>query len=228
MKHSVSFLQNALSPTSPTQVLELERFATHVVLSVDKAMFWPEQATLFVADLHIGKSATFRSLGVPVPGGTTQNTLQRLSALIDLFSAQRVVILGDFLHASQAHQPNVIEAVSNWRDAYSSVELILVRGNHDHKAGDPAASLGINVVDEPYRIGPFAACHIPCLVEGALVLAGHVHPCIRLSGRGKDKVRLPCFWKNGETLVLPAFGAFTGGYVIEPEEGDSVWPVVQS
>ncbi len=113
------------------------------------------------------------------------------------------------------------------------IELTLVRGNHDDRAGDPPASLGIRVVDEPLPLGPFALCHHPQAIAGAYVLAGHWHPCISVSGRAFERLRLPCFWFGDDsgalpqqaTGVLPAFGSFTGMHRIEPRAGDRIFPV---
>jgi uncharacterized protein len=109
----------------------------------------------------------------------------------------------------------------------------LVRGNHDDRAGDPPASLGFTVVDEPLPLGPFALCHHPRPVDDAYVLAGHWHPCISVSGRAFERLRLPCFWLGDDTGqlprqavgILPAFGVFTGMHRIEPRAGDRIFPI---
>ena len=97
--------------------------------------------------------------------------------------------------------------------------MTLVRGNHDSRAGDPPASLRIEVVDEPYLLGPFALRHHPQLHATHFVLAGHVHPVCRLSGRGRDSLRMPCFVAAAGQVVLPAFGEFTGGWMVGAEVG---------
>ena len=182
-----------------------------VELLAEKALWWPAERTLFIADLHLGKAASFRALGQPVPSGTTQDNLDRLSALIDHHGAARIVFLGDFLHAAAAQQASVLNPVRHWRARHCGVALVLVRGNHDSHAGDPPADLQIAVVDEPWPLGPFAACHHPQKLEGRLVLAGHLHPTVTLNGPARDRQRLPAFWRSEGLLVLPAFGAFTGG-----------------
>lgn len=182
-----------------------------VALLAEKALWWPAERTLFIADLHLGKAASFRALGQPVPSGTTQDNLDRLSALIDHHAAARLVFLGDFLHAAAAQQTGVLNPVRLWRARHAAVACLLVRGNHDSHAGDPPADLQISVVDEPHRIGPFAACHHPQQVPGAFGLAGHLHPAVTLTGPARDRQRLPAFWRSEGLLVLPAFGAFTGG-----------------
>ena len=205
-----------------------------LLLLPDRAVYWPAARTLFVADLHLGKAATYRSLGQPVPGGSTLENLLRLDRLIAPCEPLHLVFLGDFLHAAQARTAALLEAVAQWRMRWPRLRCTLVRGNHDHRAGDPPASLGIDVVDEPHFMGRFAACHHPQAVGGQVVLAGHLHPTIRLHGRGRDSVRLPCFVRTGdEQLLLPAFGEFTGGWRVEREPGrrfyavgaDKVWAV---
>ena len=186
-----------------------------VELLPERALWWPAAQTLFVADLHLGKAASFRALGQPVPAGTTQDNLQRLSRLIEGHGARRLVFLGDFLHAAPALRPQQIEPVQAWRDAHAGLDCVLVRGNHDRHAGDPPASLGISTVDEPWRPdgGPLAACHHPQRLPGLTVLAGHWHPAVSLRGPARDRERLPCFCQTEGLLVLPAFGAFTGASV---------------
>ena len=190
-----------------------------VDLLPERALWWPARGLLFLADLHIGKAATYRALGQPVPGGTTQENLARLDTLIARHAPSGIVFLGDFLHAAQARTPQVLAALDAWRARHVGLALTLVRGNHDSRAGDPPAALGIEVVDEPHRIGPFACCHHPQTHPGLFVLAGHVHPVCGLSGPGRDRMRLPCFVQDGEQAILPAFGEFTGGWHVPPGGG---------
>lgn len=191
----------------------------------ERAVWWPARRTLFIADLHLGKAATFRHGGQPVPAGTTRANLDRLSALLRTHAAESLVVLGDFVHAPEALTASVLAALATWRAAFPTLQVTLVRGNHDRRAGDPPASLGLAVVDEPWPLGPLAACHHPQAVPRALALAGHVHPVVRLHGRGRDRLRLPCFLLDAHQLLLPAFGEFTGGWEIERKEGRQVFVV---
>jgi DNA ligase-associated metallophosphoesterase len=163
-----------------------------------------------VADFHLGKAHSFRRLGVPVPGGTTEANLTRLGALVDRCNAAEVVFLGDFLHSARARSGPGIPAFGAWRSARSSLRLTLVRGNHDQRAGDPPAELGITVVDEPHPRGPWALCHHPAPRAGQAVVAGHLHPGAVVGGAGFDRLCLPAFHRCDGVLVLPAFGEFTG------------------
>jgi DNA ligase-associated metallophosphoesterase len=196
-----------------------------LTLLPEKAAFLAASRTLLVADAHIGKAVSFRALGVPVPRGTTSETLDLLSSLVATWHARRVVFLGDFLHSERAHAPATLGRVARWRRAHASLELILVRGNHDSRAGDPPAYLDMRVVDEPFALDGFALCHHPRPRRGAYVLAGHLHPCVSLGGRGFDHLRLPCFWLGDDVGVLPAFGAFTGMHPIAAGVDDRVFPI---
>lgn len=193
-----------------------------MLLLPQKAMYWPRRKMLIVADIHFGKAASFRALGVPVPRGTTSENLAALDTLLALHVAEEIVFLGDFLHAKAGHASATLAAMLAWRARHPSLRLTLVRGNHDRHAGDPAAALAMQVVDEPYLLAPFALCHHPDAVAPAYVLAGHVHP-VYVLGAGRDRLRLPCFVVGAGRALLPSFGAFTGGYLITRQDGDSVF-----
>jgi len=196
-----------------------------VVLLPSGAAFLPGERTLLVADAHFGKALSFRRLGVPVPEATTGQTLATLTDAIATTGALRIVFLGDFLHAARSQADSLLDTLREWRRDHAALALTLVRGNHDDRAGDPPADLGIEVVDEPLPSGPFALQHHPDPRPGAYVLAGHWHPCARLRGRGHERLRLPCFWLAAGVGILPAFGAFTGMHPIARGEGDRVFVI---
>jgi uncharacterized protein len=202
--------------------LQVELGGAQWELLADGAAFWCERRWLVIADAHFGKAATFRARGVPVPHGTTTTTLDRLDRLIDALDPAALVILGDFLHAREAHAPGTLAALVAWRERRANLDIVLVEGNHDRSAGRPPTDLKIEVVTEPWHVDSLAFCHYPQFVSGAAALAGHLHPAIRLYGRADDSVRMPCFWLREGLAVLPAFGAFTGGARFEREPGDRV------
>jgi DNA ligase-associated metallophosphoesterase len=194
-------------------------------LRAERAVYWPRARTLFVADPHFGKDASFRALGVRVPEGATGDALARLDALVTRLSPERVVFLGDFLHAREGRSAETFDALARWRSTHAEVAMQIVRGNHDRHAGDPPAEVGITCVDGPVLEPPFALAHHPRAVPGSYVLAGHLHPCAVLVGPGRQRERLPCFWFGRDVAVLPAFGEFTGCAEVEPADGDRVWVV---
>lgn len=187
-----------------------------------RALYWPSEGWLVVADVHVGKAATFRARGVPVPRGTTLANLARLSALIAITRPRRLVFLGDLLHAREANAAETIGQFARWRRQHHGLAMTLVEGNHDRHAGALPAELQIEVGAEPWRIGAAALCHHPQRIAGAGVIAGHLHPCVRLYGAANDRLRLPCFWQRDGLLTLPAFGEFTGAAPIVRERGDRV------
>jgi DNA ligase-associated metallophosphoesterase len=174
-----------------------------------------------------GKAVSFR-FGVPVPGGTTAETLGALASLAARLEVRRIVVLSDLLHSARSLAPATIGALARWRKAHAALDLTLVRGNHDRRAGDPPRDLGIEVVDEPYRLDGFALCHHPRRRDGAYVLGGHLHPCVKLVGPAHDRLRLPCFWFSDAVGVLPAFGAFTGMHPIRPAPGERVFAIADA
>ena len=189
-----------------------------------RAALWRQPRWLVVADAHFGKAATFRARGVPVPGGTTQASLARLTALIEANAPQRLVFLGDLLPAREAHG-QTMRQFACWRERHAQLPMTLVEGNHDRHAGAPPPELQIDVVDEPWTVQGVAFCHHPQRLAGSAVVAGHLHPCVRLHGAANDSVRLPCFWQRTGLLTLPAFGEFTGGAPIAREAADRVLAV---
>jgi uncharacterized protein len=185
-------------------------------LLVERAAWHAPSRTLWVADVHLGKAATYRALGQPAPTGTTRENLNRLTALVEARQATRLVFLGDLFHARQSYAA-VSDMFLTWRARHRDLAIVLVRGNHDLRAGDPAPEMHIEMASEPYASGKIEGRHVPleeseALREsGATVLAGHIHPTIRLRGPGRDSMRFPCFALQGRQVILPAFGEFTGG-----------------
>jgi len=209
-------------------VQELELGGAVLRLLPQRAAWLPQVQTLLVADAHIGKAHAFRRLGVPVPSGTTADGLQRLNDLLLCTGAQRIVFLGDLLHAARGRHPATLAAVAQWRAQWPALQLLLVRGNHDRHAGDPPASWRVDCADEPCTLPGLprlALAHHPNAVAGAYVLAGHVHPGVVLGGRAHQRLRLPCFHFGAQVGLLPAFGAFTGLHVLRPQPGERVFAI---
>lgn len=202
-----------------TDVVTITLGTMPLQLRPDRTAHAPETGALFVADLHWGKAAAFRARGVPVPRGSTDDTLDRLSRALADTRARHLVILGDLWHDRAGRSAALDAALATWRDRHAAVAMMLVRGNHDRRAGDPAESLGIACVDEPWSLDGVALHHHPPTADGPW-LAGHVHPAARLTGAGRQSLVVPCFHQRDAGVVLPAFGAFTGRGVIDPRRGD--------
>lgn len=216
-------------------------FADELLLLLsEKAIAWPRAKALIVADLHLGKAASFRAGGVPVPEGGTHADLFRLAALIDAHRCEHLIILGDLLHARSGCTKQTLGALALWRNQHADLHVTLIRGNHDLNAGDPPAELGFEVLSEPAPYtGPRASnrtsslrfAHDPAIVASGvekkpLTLCGHLHPAVSLThASGLAAMRAPCFWFSQNRAVLPAFGSFTGTAKIRPAQGDRVFAV---
>lgn len=177
----------------------------------ERALWIPELSTLCVADIHLGKEAAFRAAGIPVPDGTCRD-LKRLSNLIHRSGCDRLVILGDMVHSAQGLTPTVIEQTLSWRNRHPTVEMMLVLGNHDRKAGAIPTDWGIQSIERGH-CGPIELTHEPLESPSAPTLSGHLHPKFRLK-TGSDSATLPCFVQRDSLWILPAFGSFIDGHAV--------------
>ena len=126
----------------------------------DRAVFWPKEKTLYIADTHFGKAATFRKVGIPVSEHTTAEDCLRLSQLIESTAVEKLIILGDFLHARAGRAQPVRNQLFDWRDQHKQLSIVLIRGNHDQQSGDPWPELISNVcrIQPKLRVGTFDTC----------------------------------------------------------------------
>lgn len=193
----------------------------------ERVVYWPAQRSLFVADFHLGKAASFRKAGIPLPSGTTADNVARLDRALDRTGADRIVFLGDFLHSKAGRTPRTFEGFAAWRASRASVALTMVRGNHDRKAGDPPTEWDMHCIEEGEQLGPFVLNHEPGPTRRGYALSGHIHPAVRMHAAGEKSLRLPCFWFGARYGVLPAFGAFTGSAEVLPRRGDQVFVIAE-
>ena len=158
-------------------VLEIEVAGVRLALLAQRAACWSTSG-LLVADAHIGKAVSFRRLGVPVPRGTTTQTLQRLSEAIAHRRAPRGLPRRPAAFGPRPCPGHAAGAGAVAR-RHAAVELLLVRGNHDDHAGDPPAAWACGVTSR--CAGRPGAVPSPAAAAGAYVLAGHLHPCVVLA-----------------------------------------------
>lgn len=169
------------------------------------ALYWPEESLLVVADLHLEKGSSFARRGQLLPPYDTTETLSRLARLIAHYAPRRVIALGDNFHDGggparlSANDRESLSALQRGRD------WIWIAGNHDP---DPAQGIG-GTFAARLSIGPLIFRHEPSC-DAAGEIAGHLHPVARIAQRGRAVSRR-CFASDGSSLVMPAFGAYTGG-----------------
>ncbi|MDP3507470.1 MAG: ligase-associated DNA damage response endonuclease PdeM [Candidatus Melainabacteria bacterium] len=195
-----------------------------VILLPQKAMFIPSSCTLVLADVHIGKAASFRSRNFFAPDGISSFDLKRLEHLIKELSVSRLIILGDLVHAQDGMTRAEVEVFEHFRAAHENLTIVLVLGNHDRQVQLPQ-SWRLDLVQGQMVESPFLYSHEPIRSKDGYALCGHVHPSVTLSGQGKQRERLPCFWLRSSSAILPAYGAFTGSYTIRPSRNDRVFVI---
>lgn len=181
-------------------------FGVELVLDASGACWWPREKTLIVADLHFEKGSAYARTGQFLPPYDTRATIKRLQALLHRFDAARVIALGDSFHDDGAGARLDLEERSALADFTKLCDVVWVEGNHDP---NPPAWLGGRIVPE-LVMGNLVFRHIPGTDNCAGEVAGHLHPAASLS-RGGVRMRKRCFVCDGQRLVLPAFGAYTGG-----------------
>ncbi len=191
-----------------------------------RAAYWPERSALLVADLHLGKAQHFRREGIPVPKQAGNETWDRLLSLLVDFQPKELLILGDLFHSAY----NVVwEEFIKLVAQFDQVQFTLVGGNHDILSDYQYERSGLVVVEEPFQVDQLLLSHHPMdsVPEGYYNLAGHIHPGVALSGGGRQRLRLPCFFFGLQQGLLPAFGAFTGMATVQPTTEDRVFVVTQ-
>ena len=195
-------------------------------------LFWEEENTLIVADVHLGKSGHFRKSGIGVPQNIYKADLQRLMAQLYLFKADRLIIVGDLTH-SEANKE--LDLFMKWRKDFSLLQIDLVKGNHDILADYWYDEGGIRVNSWKLAVSPFLFLHdlkgqknLTEEEKKLYAFTGHLHPGISLKGKGKQSLRFPCFYFASAYCVLPAFSRFTGTYTVKPQKGETAFAIVEN
>jgi DNA ligase-associated metallophosphoesterase len=191
----------------------------------EKAVYVDRFGILLVSDIHLGKSETFQTAGIPISNTINQNTLERLQNLCQNIRPKELIILGDLFHSKFA----CVDAVLlPWRRFVESVNVTvrLLVGNHDRPLVPLLQNFSIHCETDAIQVDRLVLSHEPAPRSDCLNICGHIHPCLRLKTR-LDQLRLPCFYleRSQNRLVLPAFGEFTGGYDIDLKPGSAAYVV---
>ena len=197
------------------------------ILSPHKALYWEQEKTLILADVHLGKSGHFRKAGIPVPGKVYNADLHRLFSLILFFKAEKLLIVGDLSHSVSNRE---LDLFLKWRNDLSALQIELVKGNHDILRKQWYADATITVTDPCHVIGNFLFVHdaVDCKVPVPhYIFSGHIHPGVRMRGMGRQSLTFPCFHFTDTCGLLPAFGGFNGVSLIRPEKQDNVFAIIE-
>lgn len=180
---------------------------TEVCLYGERALAVTAERCLLIADLHLGKEDLFRRGGISVPQGPTDTDLARLTALIALSAPERLLVLGDFVHGA-IHDAPWLAAWQRWRSAHRELAVVVVAGNHDRQVdATDIAAFDVEWLRGDCPLGKVLLRHEPGVDATRHVIAGHLHPGLRLPGISRS---LPAFVLGSTTTILPAFASFSG------------------
>jgi DNA ligase-associated metallophosphoesterase len=197
-------------------------------LSPERCIFWEEQNSLIVSDLHFGKTGHFRKSGIAIPQNVYKEDLQRLVDQLQYFKPAQLIVVGDLFHSAANKE---LELFLKWRNDFQSLHIELVKGNHDILKKEWYSSANISVTTDHLSLANFCFVHDikeACEASAGIdyYFSGHMHPCISVKGIGRQELKFPCYYFNNEYAVLPAFGKFTGTALIEKKAKDIVYAII--
>ena len=156
-----------------------------LVFTNHKAVFWEKEKLLIISDLHVGKAAHFRKNGIAISSEILEDDLKTLENLIQYFSAEKLIIVGDFLHAGKNSDFDIF---CDWRAQFSDLKIILIKGNHDRFSNTILENLCIDIFENELEMPPFSFIHEPQEKTGKFVVSGHIHPGVLLELHKKNSL----------------------------------------
>jgi len=204
-----------------TKVIQI--FSQNFELHPSGALYWHEMEMLLIADVHFGKVTHFRKHGSAVPQAVIEQNFKQLNEVLHFFKPKVLTFLGDLFHS---YINSEWKLFSEWVSQVD-VNMNLISGNHDIIGPSKYEELDIHVTQE-WKLGLFYLTHEPSVEKGFFNIAGHVHPGVKLQGEAKQYLTVPCFLQRSNQLILPAFGAFTGKYIVTPKEYDQIFVIADN
>lgn len=201
------------------------------ILNSNRTIFWEQEKILIISDLHLGKTGHFRKAGIGVPATIMKEDMQRFVAAIQFYKPSLVVIVGDLFHSVENKEH---ELFLKWRTDLQHLPMLLVKGNHDIVPATWYKNAGIETAERIWRRNNFLFVHhIQDVTKDELndtdyFFSGHIHPAVSIKGLGKQSLRFSCFYFTQKYAVLPAFGKFTGTYVVEPSKKEKAFAIVNN
>lgn len=203
--------------------LEILLWGKKVSLLPEKALWYADNQTLIISDLHVGKVEHFRKAGISIPAAAAYQTTTMLHSLISKYTPKEVIFLGDLFHSvensSLIHFTEMLQHFEN-------CTFRLISGNHDIMEPHVYHQMNL-IVHNEWIMDNIWLTHEPQaeIKPGFHNLAGHIHPCIILKGKGKQSLSLPCFYFTEANGIMPAFGYFTGKGRIKIDKKTDIFAV---
>jgi len=199
-------------------------------LTAERCVYWEEEQTLILSDLHFGKTGHFRKSGIPVPQSVYKKDLQRLFEQLQHFQPKQLVIVGDMFHSRDNKE---LDLFKKWRSDFPDLHIHLIKGNHDILHDNWYKNAAVNVTEPSLFMNDFVFHHDlyspnEKIQPDSYIFSGHLHPGIRINGNGRQSLSFPCFYFSSNFAVLPAFSAFTGLALINPQHGENVFAIVRN
>lgn len=193
------------------------------ILSHLKCVFWEAEKTLFLSDVHLGKTNHFRKNGIAISSNVADVDYVNLELAIHEFNPNKIIIIGDLFHSIYNKE---VEIFGIWKQMHHAIDWILVKGNHDILPNKTFEALNIKVVDKLIVNNIFFIHETTTnfLLENKeyCFVSGHIHPAIKVK-LGVHTTTLPCFFFSQQQLILPAFGKFTGLHTLKPQKSNQVF-----
>jgi uncharacterized protein len=197
------------------------------LLSPLKCLFWQQEQTLIVSDLHLGKTGHFRKHGLPVPNSVYITDLKTLFTAIQYFNPQQLIVVGDMFH-SKANKE--LDLFSKWRNDIAHIEFHLVKGNHDILPTTWYTNNHIQLHQQQLLLQNICFVHdVPAALNPShYYITGHMHPGVLVRNKTRQSLRFPCFYFNQQYAILPAFSAFTGLFLVNNKKADTVFAIANN
>lgn len=213
----------------PTNIQLKLNICQHIFeLLPQKAIFWPSESCIILADLHLGKAAHFRKNGISLPSIAQQLDYQNLQFLINQYSPSRILILGDLFHSEK----NVdVQILGDLITQNPTVTFELILGNHDILPFELYHQIGLKVLGDTYIFLNILFTHYPqeSLPNGIKInFCGHLHPGYFLQGKARQALMLPSFVQTDIHLILPSFGVLTGQKAYEYPSNSTYYLVTKT
>ena len=206
-------------------LLKIENQILHLL--PEKVIFWKNESTLIISDVHLGKAGHFRKNGIALPQSFYDKNLIRINALIQKWKPKQILFLGDLFHSEKNKE---WEAFKKWRMEHHSINIILIMGNHELYPMEDYKMLGITCFRK-YSYASFLFIHdLNELIRttSLFIISGHIHPAVQMVGKGRQSIRMPCFYFEERKAILPAFGTLTGIHTIKHSKKATIYGVLEN